>query len=138
MARAKKRPPAEGKQNIAGSHLQIIDPETGEVITSFVSGADTYAITGLMPGKTYALHEEKAPKGYLLASDILFAMQDGKTINMYDKPVKPAKPVKKQGSSPQTGDYANFNWSLMYALILGSLTAAVLVRRKMDRASFKD
>lgn len=59
---------------ISGALLQVIN-EAGEVVREWETKREPMTLTGL-PHGDYTLHEVKAPKGYLLAEDIKFAVTD--------------------------------------------------------------
>lgn len=61
---------------IPGAKMQVLDKETGKVIEEWISTREPHRIKGLLVGKTYILHEELAPNGYLQASDIEFTVKD--------------------------------------------------------------
>lgn len=62
-------------QLLKGAVLQILDQQKNMVISDFVTTGETIDITGrLTAGKTYFLHEVKAPSGYLLSSDVPFTV----------------------------------------------------------------
>ncbi len=78
---------------LEGAIMQVIDYDTGEVVAEFTSSKEeSYKLPYLVEDKVYALKEVKAPKGYKLASDVLFMAEDGKTVTMED--VKIPEPVK--------------------------------------------
>ena len=58
--------------------MQVIDKETNEVIDSWTSSKEEHIIKGLEEEKTYILHEETAPNGYVLATDIEFTVTTDK------------------------------------------------------------
>ena len=64
-----------GKE-LEGAKMTLTDKETGEVIDSWVSTKEPHRILGLIVNKTYILHEEIAPEGYLVASDTEFTVAD--------------------------------------------------------------
>ena len=81
------------QEMLEGATMQVVDFDTGEVVAEFTSSKEeAYKLSYLVEDKVYALKEVKAPKGYKLASDVLFMAEDGKTITMED--VKIPEPVK--------------------------------------------
>ena len=68
---------------VAGAKLSIMDSE-GNKIMSFTTGKQAYEVTGrLEAGKTYILHEDKAPEGYEKAKDVKFTvLGEGQTTNV--------------------------------------------------------
>ena len=59
---------------ISGALLQVIN-EAGDVVREWETKREPMVLRGL-PHGDYTLHEVKAPKGYLLAEDIKFAVTD--------------------------------------------------------------
>lgn len=60
---------------LKGAILQVLDHQKNVVIPDFETTGDAIDITGrLEAGKTYYLHEVKAPSGYFLSSDIAFTV----------------------------------------------------------------
>ncbi|WP_312427789.1 SpaA isopeptide-forming pilin-related protein [Lacrimispora sp.] len=60
---------------LKGAILQVLDHQKNVVIPDFVTAGEAIDITGrLEAGKTYYLHEVKAPSGYFLSSDIAFTV----------------------------------------------------------------
>lgn len=60
---------------LTGAKLSVID-ENGQIVDSWISDAAPHKVKGLTVNKTYTLHEELAPTGYLLAEDVIFTVQD--------------------------------------------------------------
>ena len=62
-------------QLLNGAVLQILDQQKNVIIPDFETTGEVLEVTGkLTAGKTYYLHEVKAPSGYLLSSDVLFTV----------------------------------------------------------------
>ena len=80
---------------VYGAELAVLDKETGEAVDNWtVTKEDpAHKIVGLTEGKTYILTEQYAPDGYVIATDIEFAVNDNEnqTIKMVDKQVAFAK-----------------------------------------------
>lgn len=62
---------------LPGARLQLLD-ESGNVLYSWTTGADTSSVFRLGNGK-YRIHEEYAPENYELADDIEFEVTDDTT-----------------------------------------------------------
>ena len=62
-------------KGVEGAKLEILD-ENGKVVDSWTSAKEAHRANGLKVGKTYTLREAKAPKGYALAKDIVFTVDD--------------------------------------------------------------
>lgn len=58
---------------VKGAHMQILKEE-GEVADSWISDENPHRALNLEEGRTYVLHEEKAPVGYVRAHDIVFTV----------------------------------------------------------------
>ena len=66
------------QHELEGAVIQILDEE-GKVVVEFTSKLEATEIEDLEVGKTYTLHEEVAPNGYLTRSDTTFTIdKDGK------------------------------------------------------------
>lgn len=61
-------------EELPGATLQVIDKD-GKVIEEWVSTDTAHEV--LLPAGEYALHEELAPDGYLVAGDVAFTVLDG-------------------------------------------------------------
>lgn len=82
-----------GEPELEGAELSVIDAN-GNVIDSWTSTTTPHKIEGLVVGQTYTLHEEIAPTGYVVASDITFTVEntsDIQTVKMVDKQVTVSK-----------------------------------------------
>lgn len=64
----------EGKELLGPIEVRVYDAD-GELVEEWVSGEEPHELT-LLPG-TYTLHEELAPDGYLVASDVAFEVVEG-------------------------------------------------------------
>lgn len=63
-----------GEGELPGATLRVYDAD-GELVEEWVSGEEPHELT-LLPG-AYTLHEEMAPDGYLVASDVAFEVVEG-------------------------------------------------------------
>ena len=64
------------KKNIAGDEvegakMQVFDKH-GNIVDEWISGKEAHRIKNLVEGEKYILHEETAPDGYVVATDIEF------------------------------------------------------------------
>ncbi|MCD8150415.1 MAG: Cna protein B-type domain protein [Clostridiales bacterium] len=78
-----------GEEEIPGATLTILD-EDGNVVETWVSGDEPHYIEKLPIGE-YTLHEEQAPDGYVIASDVTFTVADTgeiQTVTMKDETAK--------------------------------------------------
>lgn len=64
----------EGKELLGPIEVRVYDAD-GELVEEWVSGEESHELT-LLPG-TYTFHEELAPEGYLVASDVRFEVVEG-------------------------------------------------------------
>lgn len=77
-----------GEDELPGATLRVYDAD-GELVEEWVSGEEPHELT-LLPG-TYTLHEEAAPEGYLVASDVAFEVAEGvpvTKVEMVDEPTR--------------------------------------------------
>ena len=86
------------KKNIAGDEIEgasmkVFDKE-GNLVDEWISGKEAHKINNLKEGNTYILHEETAPDGYVLATDVEFTVTTDKETQheeMIDKIVNMSK-----------------------------------------------
>ncbi len=77
-----------GGEEVEGAEIKVYDKETNEIVDEWTSEKEAHKINGLEEGKTYILHEEVAPEGYVKATDIEFTVT-------YDKETQHEKLVNK-------------------------------------------
>ena len=114
-----------GKE-IEGAKLTLKDKETGEVVESWTSGKEPHRIEGLTVSKTYVLHEDLAPAGYNVASDVEFTISDTGEVQkvvMKDE----AKLIVK------TGDDTDYKSLSALLIASGLLIAAVICKIKRGK-----
>lgn len=114
-----------GKE-IEGAKLTLKDKETGEVVESWTSGKEPHRIEGLTVSKTYVLHEDLAPAGYNVASDVEFTISDTGEVQkvvMKDE----AKLVVK------TGDDTDYKSLSALLIASGLLIATVICKIKRGK-----
>ncbi|MBM6683647.1 MSCRAMM family protein [Collinsella intestinalis] len=70
-----------GEDELPGATLRVYDAD-GELVEEWVSGEEPHELT-LLPG-TYTLHEELAPEGYLVASDVRFEVVEGVPVTQVE------------------------------------------------------
>lgn len=78
----------EGKELLSPIEVRVYDAD-GELVEEWVSGEEPHELT-LLPG-TYTFHEELAPEGYLVASDVEFEVAEGvpvTKVEMVDEPTR--------------------------------------------------
>ena len=82
-----------GEKEIAGASLKLYDSE-GILVDEWVSTTEAHKIEGkLIAGRSYTLHEEIAPDGYVIANDVLFTVSSDGSI---DKVVMKDETTKAQ------------------------------------------
>ena len=65
-----------GADEIEGAHLKLLD-ENGNVLDSWISTTEPHVVKGILGvGKSYIIHEDVAPTGYVLANDVKFTVED--------------------------------------------------------------
>lgn len=77
-----------GEDELPGATLRVYDAD-GELVEEWVSGEEPHELT-LLTG-SYTLHEEAAPEGYLVASDVAFEVAEGvpvTQVEMVDEPTR--------------------------------------------------
>lgn len=82
-----------GENEIEGAEIVVYD-KAGNIIDKWTSGKEAHKIEGLVVGNTYILHEEYAPNGYTIATDIEFTVgntSEIQKVNMIDKQVAVTK-----------------------------------------------
>ena len=73
-----------GDDELPGAKLQVLDKD-GKVIDEWVSTEEAHYIEGkLKAGETYTLHEETAPDGYVIASDIEFKVSEDGSVDFVE------------------------------------------------------
>lgn len=65
-----------GGEEVEGAKIQVFNGE--EIVDEWTSGKETHKINGLEEGKTYILHEEVAPDGFVKATDVEFTVTTDK------------------------------------------------------------
>ena len=68
------------QKELAGAHIQILDKD-GNVVEEWDSTDKAHTIKGLKTGETYTLRETVAPKGYKVAEDTTFQLNEDGTID---------------------------------------------------------
>ncbi|MCB7510433.1 prealbumin-like fold domain-containing protein, partial [Faecalibacillus sp. MSK20_93] len=110
-----------------GAKLTLKDKETGEVVESWISGKEPHRIEGLTVSKTYVLHEDLAPAGYNVASDVEFTISDTGEVQ---------KVVMKDEAKPvvvKTGDDTDYKSLSALLIASGLLIAAVICKIKRGK-----
>ena len=75
------------------SELKVFDKD-GNIVDEWTSTNEAHKIKNLVEGETYTLHEEYAPEGYVIATDLEFTVSKDKEtqkIEMIDKIVEMSK-----------------------------------------------
>lgn len=82
-----------GGEEIEGAELKVFDKD-GNIVDEWTSTNEAHKIKNLVEGETYTLHEEYAPEGYVIATDVEFTVSKDKEtqkIEMIDKIVEMSK-----------------------------------------------
>ena len=80
-------------EEIEGAKIQVLD-KNGEIVDEWVSSKEPHKIKNLVENETYTLHEEVAPDGYVVATDVEFTVTEDKKTQkeeMTDKIVEITK-----------------------------------------------
>lgn len=83
-----------GGEEIEGAEIKVYDKETKEIVDEWTSTKEAHIIKGLEESKTYILHEEVAPDGFVKATDVEFTVTCDKETQhekLVDKIVKISK-----------------------------------------------
>ena len=93
----------ENNNPLSNAKLQILDGNGDTVVDTWTTDGNPYVVTGkLTVGKTYTLHEVKAPDGYLTADDVSFTVRDTsdvQSVRMIDQQtVSKFNKVDEQGN----------------------------------------
>ena len=90
--------------NIPGAEMQI--KKGDDIIETWISGDKPHAVEDkdnkIIAGETYILHEEKAPAGYLLASDITFTVRNDGTVSVVNDESQTNTSLINMIDEPQT------------------------------------
>ena len=119
-----------GKE-IEGAKLTLKDKETGEVVESWTSGKEPHRIEGLTVSKTYVLHEDLAPAGYNVASDVEFTISNTGEVQ---------KVVMKDEAKPvvvKTGDDSNISFYVAMGMFALGLIVCFYAKRKYGEKNDK-
>ena len=112
--------------------LEVKDSE-GNVICSFPSGQEAKILYGIDINAIYTLHEVKAPKGYELAKDIQFTVDENGNVYIIGNAKEECECVtmidKKIRSGVKTGDNINVLLSVI-ALVISTGTIICISSRK--------
>jgi uncharacterized surface anchored protein len=129
-----KQDATTGKE-ISGAKLQVIDKD-GNVVEEWTSTNEPHLIEGkLKAGETYTLHEDLAPTGYDVASDISFTVnEDGSVLTVVMKDEITSTP---DSSSPPTTTTSTPNPGTGTAaagtsVVLGLACAVVFFKSKKE------
>ena len=82
-----------GGNEVEGAEIKVTDKD-GNIIDSWTSGKESHNIKGLDEGKTYILHEDYAPNGFVVSTEVEFTVTTDKEtqkVEMIDKIVEISK-----------------------------------------------
>lgn len=77
-----------GGDEVEGAKMTVTDEE-GNIVDEWISTKEPHNVSNLEEGKSYVIHEEVAPKGYVIATDIPFTVS-------YDKVTEPYEVIDKR------------------------------------------
>ncbi len=114
------------EKEIEGAKLTLTDKETGEVIEQWTSEKEPHRIEGLEVGKIYILHEDLAPVGYEVASDVEFTIADTGEVQKVVMKDQPKATVVKTGDDSQTGLY-------LAVMAMAGIATLVILRKSKKK-----
>lgn len=117
---------ATNQKEIEGAKLTLTNKETGEVIEQWTSEKDPHRIEGLEVGKIYILHEDLAPVGYEVASDVEFTIADTGEVQKVVMKDQPKATVVKTGDDSQTGLY-------LAVMAMAGIATLVILRKSKKK-----
>lgn len=112
----------DGKNALPGAVLQLLD-DTGNVVDGWTTDGSGHAVT-LSAGRTYTLHEKKAPKGYDYAGDIAIVVAGDGTIIVDGKETDVVTMVDKPLAQLPNSGAAGTPWWPFVAAVCGLTLAA--------------
>lgn len=74
---------------LSGAKMQVLDA-AGNIIDEWISDGTPHAVSNLLIGESYTLHEAETPEGYVTANDVSFTVEltpETQTITMIDMQV---------------------------------------------------
>ena len=117
---------ATNEKEIEGAKLTLTDKETGEVIEQWTSEKEPHRIEGLEVGKIYILHEDLAPVGYEVASDVEFTIADTGEVQKVVMKDQPKATIVKTGDDSQTGLY-------LAVMAMAGIATLVILRKSKKK-----
>jgi pilin isopeptide linkage protein len=126
---------------LTGAVLALLDAN-GKVVDQWTTDGTDHVVKGLVDGAKYSIHEVSAPRGYAVASDISFTVENnGKTQSFTmvddvietpytpttptpDRPTTPTAPDRP--TTPNTGDQTNLPMAVA-CMLFGTMAAMFVV-----------
>ena len=126
---------------LTGAVLALLDAN-GKVVDQWTTDGTDHVVKGLVAGAKYSIHEVSAPRGYSVASDISFTVENnGKTQSFTmvddvietpytpttptpDRPTTPTTPDRP--TTPNTGDQTNLPMAAA-GMLFGTMAAMFVV-----------
>ena len=126
---------------LTGAVLALLDAN-GKVVDQWTTDGTDHVVKGLVAGAKYSIHEVSAPRGYSVASDISFTVENnGKTQSFTmvddvietpytpttptpDRPTTPTAPDRP--TTPNTGDQTNLPMAVA-CMLFGTMAAMFVV-----------
>lgn len=117
---------ATNEKEIEGAKLSLTDKETGEIVEQWTSKKEPHRIERLEVGKTYILHEDLAPVGYEVTSDVEFTIADTGEVQKVVMKDQPKTTVVKTGDDSQTGLY-------LAVMAMAGIATLVILRKSKKK-----
>lgn len=102
-------------EEVEGATLQVIDPETNDIVEEWVSTKEAHVIRGLIEEKEYILKEILAPRTHELnETEVRFTVKKGETtkVEMKDTPIKISGQIDKRQT--YFGEGTDYKYSIDY------------------------
>lgn len=102
-------------EEVEGATLQVIDPETNDIVEEWVSTKEAHVIRGLIENKEYILKETLAPRTHELnEQEVKFTVKKGETtkVEMKDSPIKISGQIDKRQT--YFGEGTDYKYSIDY------------------------
>lgn len=116
---------ATNGQELEGAHLSLKDKD-GNIIEEWVSGKEPHIIRGLLVNEEYTLHEDLAPIGYKIASDVEFTIADTGEVQKVVMKDERKPSIIKTGDNSQIGLY-------VIMMAIASITMIVILKMRKKK-----
>ena len=125
---------SDNNELLPGAKIQLLDSDNN-VIEEWITDGNVYTVKKeLTIGNTYTIHEEEAPAGYELASDITFTVKDTNDVQEFKMiDVKKLEPIV----SPDTSDTRVIKYVLMSILSIIAIIIGGFAIKKINKKTNK-